>query len=302
MKEITLQEIKKYATWKTFSIASALLLTVICVITACIFFALEGIGFVKEAIAVPTMCIFIIAMMISIISITYYEKIRNRLIEKVDTKSLRIFFEYFINVEKKDFVYYEVKDIFMYGLWKLKDRDQYLKYISETDSIEFNIEDISGKINKKEFLASSIFRCLTFHKDDIIYRNQFIFLDQEKFVKIIKAYAEVYVEEKNHTLEYVNKCKEIEEKYYDDKLFAKNNYKGLSKKVGKVEQFINFSNNPIAVKCLKKVLVAMAIVGLFIQPFNESTNRLVTILFNCITIILLLVDVVQKDEKNILQG
>lgn len=85
----------------------------------------------------------------------------------------------------------------------MKDNRVCLKEISETASIYFNIDDIKDKVNRKEFLTSSIFRCLSFHKNGILFRNQHIFLDQDKFSEIIKLYLAIYINEKFHTREYL---------------------------------------------------------------------------------------------------
>lgn len=199
----------------------------------------------------------------------------------------------------------------MYGLWKLKDNNPYLKQLSEIESTDFDdIEVVKAHINKKEFMASSIFRCLTFKKDDKIYRNQYIFLDQEKFLKIIDAYAHIYSDEKNHTKEYIVKCSEIEKKYRKDKEYAKENYIGLAKKLGYKERFSNFSNDPKCVLILKKALVVAAIIGMLLQigvtletcikKYENEINTFVTLLYNFITILLLLVDIAQLDEKKML--
>lgn len=300
--ELTLQEIQRYAKNKTMLIASAFIIAIISMLVAFIFFSLEGLAKLGTHIGLPAIVTYIITSMVALIGISHYEKVRNKLINKVDTKTFKIFFDYFKNMQnkKKNYVYYEVKDIFMYGLWNLKDRNPYLKYISETDSLEFEFNDIKNKVNKKEFLASSIFRCLTFHKNAVLYRNQRIFLNQEKFIDIIKAYSNIFFNEKYHTEEYIKECHKIEENYFDDKTYAIEHYEGLSKKIGRVERFVNFSNNARSVKDLKKVLAVFAFIGLIVQHINEDTSIMVTILYNCITIVLLLVDVAQRNDSNTL--
>lgn len=308
-ERLLLQKISKYAIEKTIILSISLLSAAVGVLTG-VFFALIDVVRGKNTI-VPVILfgVYVIAIVVSIVALIHYEKVREKLIDEFDTKSLKEFFDYFTSdTTKRSFVYYEAKDIFMYGLWKLKDNNPYLKQISEINSIDFDIKDIKTHIHKKEFMASSIFRCLTFKKDDIVYRNQYIFLDQEKFLKIISAYADIYSDKENHTEEYIIKCRKIEKKYQKDKEYAKKNYKGLAKKIGYKERFSNFSNNPESVLKLKKTLVVAAILGMLIQivgtnikKYENEINISVTFLYNFITILLLLVDIAQLDKKKILR-
>lgn len=305
-----LNKISKYAVQKTIILSSSLLIAVGGVLAGVVWMLFNMIRKVDSVVPVILFSVYVIAIVFSIVALMHYEKVRKKLIDEFGTNSLKEFFEYFTPDTKRSFAYYEVKDIFMYGLWKLKDSNPYLKQLSEIESTNFNIEDVKAHINKKEFMASSIFRCLTFRKDDIIYRNQYIFLDQEKFLKIIGAYADIYGDEKNHTKEYIIKCHEIEKKYRKDKEYAKKNYKGLAKKLGCKERFSNFSNNPKSVLTLKKALVVAAIIGILLQigatvetsirEYENEINVSVTLLYNFITILLLLVDIAQLDEKKML--
>lgn len=310
-EKIFLKKISKYAIQKTIILSSSLLIAAGGVLAGVGWTLFDLIQNENSVVPVILFSIYVIAIVFSIFAIMHYDKVRKKLIDEFGTNSLKEFFEYFTSDTKRSFAYYEAKDIFMYGLWKLKDNNPYLKQLSEIESTDFDdIEVVKAHINKKEFMASSIFRCLTFKKDDVIYRNQHIFLDQEKFLKIIDAYAHIYGDEKNHTKEYIVKCREIEKKYRKDKEYAKENYIGLAKKLGYKERFSNFSNNPKSVLTLKKALVVAAIIGMLLQigatletcikKYENEINTFVTLLYNFITILLLLVDVAQLDEKKML--
>lgn len=306
-----LTKINKYAIKKTIILSILLLIAAGGVLAGVGRTLFDLILNKKLVFPVILFSIYVVALFFSIFALMYFDKKRKKLVDEFDTNSLKEFFEYFTSDTKRSFTYYEAKDIFMYGLWKLKDNNPYLKQLSEIEDTEFDdIEVIKALINKKEFMASSIFRCLTFKKDDMIYRNQYILLDQEKFLKIIDAYAHIYNDEKNHTKEYIVKCCEIEKMYRKDKEYAKENYKGLFKKLGYKEYFLNFINNPKYVLTLKKVLVVAAIIGILLQigatldtgikKYEYEINIVVTLLFNFITILLLLVDIAKRDEKKIL--
>ncbi len=131
----------------------------------------------------------------------------------------------------------------------------------------------------------------------IIYRNQKIFLDHDKFRAIVKKYAKIYFNDQYHTNDFIRECKTVEEEYKDDKIYAREHYEGLSREVGKVEKFVNFSNNVKSVKRMKKIMAIMAIIGLVSQYSSDSANKIATILYEVITIILLLVDATQRSEK-----
>lgn len=169
-------------------------------------------------------------MATSIVLISHYEKMRSKLINKMDTKSFSVFFDYFTKMKgkKKNFVYYEIKDIFMYGLWQLKDKNPYLKEISEQEECIFDYDSIKTKINKEEFLASSMFRCLTFRKNNVLYRNQIIFLNQEKFIEIIQAYEKFFWIRITICLSILESATLLK-KYSRDKENAIKNYEGLAK-------------------------------------------------------------------------
>lgn len=221
---------------------------------------------VHTNIAVPALIIYIASLVVTVVGISQYEKVRNKLINRVDTKTFGFFFGYFLQMQdkKKKLEYYEIKDIFMYGLWAMKDNRVCLKAISETDSIDFNINEIKDKVSRKEFLTSSIFRCLTFHKNGIIYRNQYIFLDQEKFSKVIESYSKGYHNKNYHTQDYLVECHKIEQQFYEYKKYAIKHYQGLAKKIGRVERFVYFSNNANSVKCMKKLFAIFAIIGVIV--------------------------------------
>ena len=298
-EQLTLEQIKRYAKRKTRWILISLIISGIGLIIGCLFSIFEGIQIIETNIALPAFLLYIASSVVAFVAISHYEKVRYNLIYKVDTKTFGFFFDYFLEMrsKKKTFEYYEIKDIFMYGLWAMKDTRICLKEISETDSINFNIDEIKDKVSCKEFLASSIFRCLTFHKNGILYRNQYIFLDQNKFSEIIKLYSVIYKNKNFHTLEYLKECHKIEKRYYEDKQYAIENYKGLAKNIGRIEKFVNFSNNAKSVKYMKKILAIFAIIGVFVQHINNTANIIVTVFYEGITIILLLVDVTQRDEE-----
>lgn len=193
-----------------------------------------------------------------------------------------------------------MKDIFMYGLWQLKDKNPYLKEISEQEEYIFDYASLKNKISRKEFLASSMFRCLTFRKNNVLYRNQIIFLNQKKFIEIIQAYEKILLDKNNHLSEYITKCHTIEKKYSRDKENAIKTYEGLAKDIGIRERFVNFSSNQRSVKNLKKIFAFIAIVGLLLQNVNDDLNRITTMVFNVITIVLLLVDAAQRNDEDIL--
>lgn len=301
-EELSLNEIITYAKQKTAVILSSLILSVIGIIVGGIFLLLEGLKITDSKIGFYAILLFLISMATSIVLISHYEKMRSKLINKMDTKSFSVFFDYFTKMKgkKKDFVYYEIKDIFMYGLWQLKDKNPYLKEISEQEEYIFDYDSIKTKINKEEFLASSMFRCLTFRKNNVLYRNQIIFLNQEKFIEIIQAYEKILLDKDNHLSEYIRKCYIIEKKYSRDKENAIKNYEGLAKNIGIRERFVNFSSNQRSVRDLKKIFAFIAIVALVLQNVNADLNRIATIVFNVITIVLLLVDVSQRDDEDIL--
>ena len=309
--ETFLERIKKYAKRKTGTLVIALLLAVTTLLLGAIFAILEGFKMVNTSVTLVLYLVFVSAMVAVIILITHYEKVREKLIDEVGTKSLREFFDYFSDVEKKDYIYYEIKDIFMYGLWRLKDKNTYLKVMSEDENYRFEIEEIKRTgITKKEILAASMFRCLTFKKDGLIFRNQKIFLDQNKFLEILNQYAKIYQDSFNHCEEYIAKCSRIEEIYCKDKEIAKAEYNGLPKGTGRWERFVVFSNNPNSVRFFKKVLVVAAMVSMLFLclaqfemipvKYKEEISFIVTCVFNLITIVLLLVDIAKKDEKELL--
>lgn len=309
--ETFLKKIKKYAKRKTWVLVIALLLVVISLLLGGIFAVLEGLKVVNVSVALVLYLVFVSAMVAVIILITHYEKVREKLVEEVGTNSLREFFDYFCNVGKKDYIYYEVKDIFMYGLWRLKDKNTYLKIMSEDENYIFEIDEIRRTgITKKEILAASMFRCLTFKKDGLIFRNQKIFLDQNKFLEILNQYAKIYQDSFNHREEYIAKCSRIEEIYRKDKEIAKAEYNGLPKGTGRWERFVVFSNNPNSVRVFKKALVVAAMVSMLFLclaqfemipvKYKEEISFIVTCVFNLITIVLLLVDIAKKDEKELL--
>ncbi len=167
-KILTIKEIQRYAKRKTVLIISILVVAILSILTACISFLLVGFNLIPYNLGLPASIIYIVTMLLAVVTISYYEKVRNKLIDNVTKDTLKIFFEYFNNETKKVFVYYEVKDIFMYGLWRLKDKNPYIKYISEIDDDEFDLTEAKGIIKKREILAASMFRCLTFRKNDYI--------------------------------------------------------------------------------------------------------------------------------------
>lgn len=297
MNDLSLKEIKSYAIQKTIILAISLGVAVISIIIACVFILLEGMGILTTHCAIIALCVYVIALIVAIIAISYYEKVREKLIRKVDTKSLGMFFDYFKSIKEYNFVYFEIKDIFIYGLWAMRDKKEYLKQISESELREFGAEDIWDKVSKKEFLVTSLFKALTFTKGEIVYRNQYIYTNQEKFLILVNAYADIYQNKKNHTKEYLKKCYELEKKFYDDKQYAIENYPGLPQKQGIVESFVNFSNNKKLVKNLKVILIITAVIALILQQINKDFNNIVTIIYEGITILLLLIDVAQRDEN-----
>lgn len=301
-EELSLNEIITYAKQKTMVILSSLILSVIGIIVGGIFLFLEGLKITDTKIGFYATLLFLISMAASIVLISHYEKVRSKLINKVDTKSFFLFFDYFTKMEdkKKDFTYYEMKDIFMYGLWQLKDKNPYLKEISEQEEYIFDYASLKNKISRKEFLASSMFRCLTFRKNNVLYRNQIIFLNQKKFIEIIQAYEKILLDKNNHLSEYITKCHTIEKKYSRDKENAIKTYEGLAKDIGIRERFVNFSSNQRSVKNLKKIFAFIAIIGLLLQNVNDDLNRITTMVFNVITIVLLLVDAAQRNDEDIL--
>lgn len=92
----------------------------------------------------------------------------------------------------------------------------------------------------------------------------------------------------------------MKKKYSRDKENAIKNYEGLAKNIGIRERFVNFSSNQRSVRDLKKIFAFIAIVALVLQNVNADLNRIATIVFNVITIVLLLVDVSQRDDEDIL--
>lgn len=306
-----LNRISKYAKRKTCIIVISLLLATITLLFGGIFTILQVLKITNISLTLTLYLVFIVGLVILIIAITHYEKERKKLIDEFGIKSLGEFFYYFNNVKKKDYIYYEVKDIFMYGLWKLKDENPYLKLMSEDEEYRFVADDIREKgITKKEILATSIFRCLTFKKEGFVYRNQKIFLDQNKFIKILNEYSEIYQDNNNHRDDYIEMCNKIEETYRADKEVAKANYNGLSKEIGRWERFVVFSNKPNAVMGLKKLLIVFAIISMILlnlvyfkivpEKYERELNFYITCVFNLITIVLLLVDIAKKDEKDLL--
>ncbi|GAA6261035.1 hypothetical protein F100043J3_20670 [Mediterraneibacter gnavus] len=62
-----------------------------------------------------------------------------------------------------------------------------------------------------------MFRCLTFRKNNVLYRNQIIFLNQKKFIEIIQAYEKILLDKNNHLSEYITKCHTIEKNILETK-------------------------------------------------------------------------------------
>lgn len=299
-KELTQHTIEKYTLGKNASILFALVSAPIFLIIGLIVLMIDGIAGKTSMWGMILVAIFIVMMVMAIFLISHYDKERQKLIQKVSTSSFKMFFKYFSDADTKKAVYFEMKDIFMYGLWHIVDTNPFLRVFAETDALELNKDFIKNKISKKEFLALSMFKCLTFRKEGIVYRNQYIYLNQESFLELTNAYAKIYFDEENHTEEYLTKCEEIEKQYNSAKLYAIEHYEGLANNIGMKERFINFSNNARSVIYLKQIMVICAIIGFFIQPINSMTNEMVTKLFNGITIILLLVDVAKKSDKDII--
>lgn len=297
-ENLTQQNIKKYTYGKNISILLTLICAILCLIIGLISLMIEG--FTKKPSIWGTLLVstYIIMMVAAIFYISYYDKKRKRLIQQVNTTSFKLFFNYFSNANPKKSLYFEMKDIFLYGIWHIVDTNSYLRIFSEVDALELDKDTIKNKISKKEFLVLSMFNCLTYRQEGILYRNQHIYMDQEKFLAIINAYAKIYFDDRNHTNEYLTKCAAIEKKYLPDKMYAIEHHEGLPNNIGIKERFINFSNDINSIIWLKKWMIFFAIVGFFVQPFNEITNEIVTKLFNGITIILLLVDVSQKSDKD----
>lgn len=296
-----LEKVRKYAICKTLTLSFSLLIAAVGVIIWALFSLVAGFCRLNTHVPVFLFGVYIIAMAVAIAATSHYDKVREQLINEFGIKSLEEFFEYFTSETKRRFVYYETKDIFMYGLWRLNDNNPSLKQLYEINTTALNKENIKH-IHKEDIMVSSIFKCLTFKKDDRIYRNQHIFLDQEKFLKIIDAYAIIYKEEKNNKRKYIKNCGKIEKKYQKDKEYAKENYKKITKKP-KVSQCIyKFLNESWGVLFFKIVLLIIAVIALTVytnatteiwECYIDSINFIVTVIFDAIAIILLFMDIIQ---------
>ena len=301
-----------YAKRKNWSLVGALILSILALVLGVVCNVVKCIGGKDISLAIRLYLVFVVGLVVMYIVITHYEKVRQELINEVGTKSLGEFFDFLCDETKKDYVYYEVKDIFMYGLWRLKDKNAYMKMVSEKDEHIFSYDEIiDNNITNKEILAASMFRCLTFKRDGLVYRNQMIFQNQKKFQNVLDEYAKVYGNKNNHRNEYINICNRIEETYREDKINAKKEGKGLTKEIGKWEQFVVFCNNPKLVMLLRKIFVVIAIASMLLlfcvqyeiipEKYENQISFYVTCVFNMITIVLLLVDIAKKDEKEVLQ-
>lgn len=103
-EELSLNEIITYAKQKTAVILSSLILSVIGIIVGGIFLLLEGLKITDSKIGFYAILLFLISMATSIVLISHYEKMRSKLINKMDTKSFSVFFDYFtINEQISNF-------------------------------------------------------------------------------------------------------------------------------------------------------------------------------------------------------
>ena len=152
-EKIFLKKISKYAIQKTIILSSSLLIAAGGVLAGVGWTLFDLIQNENSVVPVILFSIYVIAIVFSIFAIMHYDKVRKKLIDEFGTNSLKEFFEYFTSDTKRSFAYYEAKDIFMYGLWKLKDNNPYLKQLSEIESTDFDdIEVVKAHINKKEFI------------------------------------------------------------------------------------------------------------------------------------------------------
>lgn len=305
-ENIIIEEIKTYAKRKTIIISVSLLVSVFGILIAGIFTLLEASGILKINIALVFYVLYIVAMLMSILIINHYGKVRKRLITKFETTSLGSFFEYFSKNPKINSAYYEIKDIFLYGLWKLKDENDYVKHVPVLDLSKIDDEAIFKDIQKKQIMSASIFRCLTYENKGVIYRNQRIYLDSKLFSDIIIEYQSVYSNKNNHKHEYIEKCGEIEEKYKKYKIEAKATFLGLPKKATFLGQWCSFVSKPENVNILKKTLAITALVLFVAQILTHVTkwqcleklniDFVATLVYEVITIVLLWVDILIADK------
>lgn len=310
-ENVIIEEIKTYANRKTIILTVSLLISGGGILIACILSLLEGIGVLKINIAMFFYVLYILAMLTSILVINHYEKVRKGLIRKFETSSLKYFFEYFSDNPSINFAYYEIKDIFMYGLWKLQDENVFVKLASMLDLSQIDEETIFDNIQKKQIMSASIFRCLTFEKEGITYRNQRIYLDSKLFSDIIKAYQTVYSNKSNHKHEYIERCREIEEKFKKYKTEAREKFQGLPKKQTFLGQWYAFVSKSDNVCILKTLLFITALVFLgaqvlahctewqYLKEHMSNIDFIVTLIYEAITIVLLWVDILiaNKDKS-----
>lgn len=313
MSEVSIiEKIKTYAKQKVIILSLSLLVSGVGILIACIFTLLEGSGILNTNVALIFYVLYIVAMLISILVINHYAKVRKRLISKFETTSLKDFFKYFSDNPPIDFAYYEIKDIFMYGLWKLKDENDFIKLALTLDLSKIDNEATFKNIQKKQIMSASIFRCLTYENNGVIYRNQRIYLDSKLFSDIIKKYQAVYDNKNNHRHEYIEECRKIEEKYKEYKTEAKATFQGLPKKQTFLGQWYSFVSKPDNISILKNLLFITALVFFvaqvlvhftewqYLKDYMSDIDFIVTLIYEAITIVLLWVDILIANKDKLI--
>ena len=304
-----IDEATKYAKRKTVVMAISLSLSALGVLVACLLTSLEGFNIIDTKIAWVFWLVYVLFLVIAIIALNYFEKKRGKLISIVNEDMLKVFFEYFKGIKEPNYIYYEIKDIFMYGLWNLSESNEYLKILMFTDLTEEHEAEIIDNVYKKSFMAASLFRCLTFKQDGITFRNQEIYLKQGVFLKIVDEYEKIYSDKQCIKKDFVQKCKAIEQKYKDYKISAQKNYKGIPEKTSFMNRCYILINKPNFVLGLNVVLFVTAIIFAGLQAMAHfftvekidvdigNIDYIVTVIFEAITIILLWVDIVSQNKK-----
>lgn len=318
-KEFSIDLIKRYAKRKMITVVTTLVIAIISVIISCVGFLIEGIeNHTSSVVGAIAAIIYVLFMLTAILLVNHFEKVRKRLINMVTKDNLKLFFKYFIPEQgevKVDNAYYEIKDIFMYGLWNLKDQNPFLKSLFENDE-EYDLLKIENLITEREILVASMFHCLTFEKNGIVYRNQKIYLNQDDFKKIICRYYTLYTAKKRDRKIFIKKCLAIENDYKEIKESARECYKGITNEMSRWQKIHFmfsvripiFFNNSESVKKMKFSFLILGMVGIVTQAIiyvpsfkqmqtKDTINLLVTVLYEAITIILLWIDVVRWDEN-----
>ena len=289
MGGLTVEKLMKYSIRRNVVVVGTLIVALLCTLLMTAGWLLNMFGLVSSENATVMTMIQLVVMVVLIILATISQKKRCFFVRSMNLDSLHIFFDYFKNVKAKSWVYVDIKDIFMDGILTIRQEQGTYRHLS--DFTWKNRKEIK-LLDKKEIILMSIVDCLTYEKNNKIYRNQHLFVNVEKFLEIIKKYSDIYEADYKNNRRYISECKKIEKCFEQEKAFAIQQNKGLSKELDWKEKLVDFCRNERNVKLMKIVFVISALfVWLF--PNNDYAEK---VTFNLITVILLFIDIVKDSE------